>query len=117
MAAEENRDTQTEDISDTTAPSVGPNTVIEREDPEERLARHEQSGKDAMGLDKRREVIGGQYGASFTRQLVTWAIVVCVIVAAAFGLKVLADDLDQPPEKVADEAPWTGNDQKPAELE
>ena len=70
-----------------------------------------------MGLDKRREVVGGQYGASFTRQIVTWAIVVGVIVAAAFGLKTLADDLDQPPKEVADEAPWTGNDQKPTALQ
>jgi hypothetical protein len=117
MAEEEDRDTRTEDISGTTAPSVGPKTVIEKDDPEERLARHEQSDKDAMGLDKRREVIGGQYGASLTRQIVTWAIVAGVVVAAAFGLKILADDLDQPPKEVADQAPWTGNERKPSELQ
>ena len=54
-----------EDLSDTTAPSIGPNTTFEKDDPEERLARHEQSDVDAMGLDKRREVIGGSYSASF----------------------------------------------------
>jgi hypothetical protein len=111
------KDTETEDISETTAPSIGPNTVIEKEDPEERLARHEQSDKDAMGLDKRREVVGGRYSASLTRQVITYAIVVVVVAAAAFGLKVLADDLDQPPAKVADEAPWTGTDRKPPEIQ
>src|SRR5688500_17873824 len=53
-----------ENMSGTTAPSIGPHTTFEREDPEERLARHEQSTEDAMGLDKRRTVVGGQYGAS-----------------------------------------------------
>ena len=43
-----------EDVSDITAPSIGPSTTIEREPPEDRLARHEQSDVDAMGLDKRR---------------------------------------------------------------
>ena len=91
--------------------------MIEKDDPEERLARHEQSDIDAMGLDKRREVVGGRYSASLTRQIVTYAIVVVVASAAAFGLKMLADDLDQPPAKVADEAPWTGNDRKPPPLQ
>ena len=54
-----------------------------------------------MGLDKRREVVGGSYSATLTRQIVTYAIVVVVVVARRFGLKVLADDLDQPPAKVA----------------
>jgi hypothetical protein len=117
MAEEEDGGTQTEDISGTTAPSVGPNTVIEKDDPEERLARHEQSDEDAMGLDKRREVVGGQYSASLTRQIVTYAIVLVVVVGAAFGLKLLVDDLDQPPKRVADEAPWAGNHQRPAPLQ
>ena len=44
------------------APSLGPNTVIEREPVEERLAKHEQSEVDARGLDKRRRVVGQSYG-------------------------------------------------------
>ena len=64
--AEEGRadgSTDEKDVSDITAPSIGPDTTIEREPPEERLAKHEQSDVDAMGLDKRREVVGGSYGA------------------------------------------------------
>ncbi len=70
-----------------------------------------------MGLDKRRQVIGGRYSASATRQIVTYLIVVVVVGAGAFGLKKLADDLDKPPAKVEDQAPWTGSDQKPSELQ
>ena len=106
-------DGKAEDLSDTTAPSIGPNTTFEKDDPEERLARHEQSDVDAMGLDKRREVIGGSYSASFARQVTMYAIVIAVVVGAGIGIKLLADDLDQPPAKVADQAPWTGTDEKP----
>ena len=91
--------------------------MIEKDDPEERLSRHEQSEVDAMGLDKRREVIGGRYSASATRQILTYAIVVLVVAGAAIGIKLLADDLDQPPKQVADEAPWTGTDRKPPPLQ
>jgi hypothetical protein len=115
--ADEPDDDGAEDISDTTAPSIGPNTVIEKDSPEERLAKHEQSDKDAMGLDKRREVIGGNYGASFTKQLLSWIAVVVVAAAAAFGLKLLVDDLDKAPAHPAEKAPWTDSDQKPAPLE
>lgn len=105
------------DVSETTAPSIGPNTVISTEPAEDRLARHDQSDKDAMGLDKRRQVIGGSYSASFARQIVTYAIVVAVVIGAGIGLKALADNLDQPPAKVSDQAPWTGSDKKPAPLQ
>ena len=110
-------DGETVDISETTAPSIGPNTVISTESAETRLARHDQSDTDALGLDKRRQVIGGRYSASPTRQLITYAIVVIVVIGAGFGLKVLADDLDKPPAKVEDQAPWTGNDEKPIPLQ
>ena len=107
----------TEDLSDTTAPSIGPNTTFEKDDPEERLARHEQSDVDAMGLDKRREVIGGNYSASFGRQVMIYAIVVIGVIGAGIGLKALADHLDQPPAHVADQAPWTGTNKKPTPLQ
>jgi hypothetical protein len=106
-----------EDISGTTAPSIGPNTVIEKESPEERLSRHEQSNKDAMGLDKRREVIGGNYNASFGKQVFRWAAVVVVVIAAAFGAKLLVADLDKAPAHAADKAPWSGTDKEPAPLQ
>lgn len=108
---------ETVDISGTTAPSIGPNTVIEKKPPQERLAGHDQSSLDAMGLEKRRQVVGGSYSASVTRQIVTYAIVVAVVVGAGFGLKKLADNLDQPPAHAQDQAPWTGSHKKPTPLQ
>jgi hypothetical protein len=109
--------TETVDISHTTAPSVGPNTIIEREPPEERLARHEPSDVDAIGLDKRREVVGQSYGPSAGRQLTMYGIFLAVVAALVIGGKLLADELDQPPDEVKDEAVWTGNDIAPAPID
>ena len=36
-----------------------------------------------------------------------------VSIGAGIGIKLLADKLDQPPIKVADQAPWTGNHRAP----
>jgi hypothetical protein len=109
--------TETVDISDTPAPSIGPNTTFDKRSAEERLSGHEQSDVDAMGLEKRRQVSGGTYGPTATRQIVTWLIAVVVIGGAAFGLSKLAKTLDEPPSHVKDQAPWTGSNQKPAELQ
>jgi hypothetical protein len=91
-----------EDRSDTTAPSIGPNTAIEREGPEERLARHEQSDVDAMGLDRRRAVIGGSYAASPGRQAALYGGVLAILALLVIGFVLLAGRLDQPPEQPAD---------------
>jgi hypothetical protein len=96
--------------SETPAPSIGPHTEIEHEDPEERLARHEQSDVDAMGLDKRREVVGGSYGPSVARQVTMYGIVVAVVIALGIGFKLLADELDEPPKNYEDAAPWSDPD-------
>jgi len=97
-----------DDVSNITAPSIGPHTKIEKESPQERLARGDQSDTDAMGLDKHREVVGGRYSASPARQITIYALVVAVVIGLGFGFKLLADELDQPPKTVADEAPWAG---------
>lgn len=106
---------KSKDISDTPAPSVGPNTVVEREPPEERLAKHEQSSVDAMGLDKRREVVGGSYGPSVARQVTLYGVFLLVVAALVIGFVILAGELDQPPEKVEDAAPWADPDAKQVE--
>jgi hypothetical protein len=98
------------DISDTPAPSIGPHTVFERDDPEERLARHEQSETDAMGLHKRREVIGGRYSPSLGRQAAMYGIFLAVAAAITIGFIVLAGELDKPPKAYKDEAPWSRAD-------
>jgi hypothetical protein len=98
---------QTVDISDTPAPSIGPHTTFELPPPEERLAGREQSDVDAMGLDKRRAVVGGQYSPPLARQATVYGIVIAVLAALVIGFVVLANKLDQPPDEYADEAPWS----------
>jgi hypothetical protein len=78
--------------------------------PAERLARHEPSDVDAMGLDKRRGVMGQRHGASFARQATVYGAALAVIVAILIGGKIAIDELDQGPEVNADEAPWAQPD-------
>ena len=101
-----------EDLSNTPAPSIGPKTTFTKDTPEERLARHEQSDVDAMGLDKRREVIGGSYSPSIGRQASMYGIFLTVLAAVVIGFILLANKLDQPPDKYKDEAPWSQADAK-----
>lgn len=105
------------DQNEVVAPSVGPNTEIdhERTDPDELAER--TSDVDAMGLDKRREVIGGQYGASLGKQAALYGAAIAVIAAIAIGFILLANKFDQPPDKYADEAPWTNNNTPPAQIQ
>ena len=89
------------------APSLGPNTMIEREPVEERLARHEQSEVDAMGLDKRRSVVGQSYGPSKARQLVVYLVFLAVVAALVVGGIILVNNLDTSVGKdVPHSAPW-----------
>ena len=97
-----------EEAKKVAAPSVGPNTVIEREPVEERLARHEQSEVDAMGLDKRRPVVGQSYGPSKTRQLALYGIFLAVVAALVIGGIILVGKLDTGVGKhVPHSAPWS----------
>jgi hypothetical protein len=100
--------------SEITAPSIGPNTVIEKKPPEERLAKHEQSDVDAMGLDKRRGVVGEKYGASFAKQATVYGVFLVVVVALAIAGKLAVDELDRGPAENEDQAPWTQNDRPPS---
>jgi hypothetical protein len=90
------------------APSLGPKTVIEREPVEERLAKHDQSEVDAMGLDKRRAVVGQSYGPSKARQLGLYGIFLAVVVAVVIGGIFLINHFDTPVGKdIPNSAPWS----------
>jgi hypothetical protein len=80
-------------------------------------AKHEVSEVDAMGLDKRREVVGKSYGPSVARQASMYGIFLAVVAALVIGGKLLADELDQPPDEIKAEAPWTGTDEPPAPID
>jgi hypothetical protein len=101
------------DESQITAPSLGPGTVIEREPVEVRLARHEQSEVDAIGEDKRRQVVGQSYGPSKARQILLYGIFLICVAALFIGGKFLVDSLDTPVGKhVPHTAPWAKQDAK-----
>ena len=111
----ENGETDAEDISGTTAPSIGPNTTIEREPADERLScnadgsfslRSEQSDVDAMGRDKRRQVVGGAYGPTFAKQATLYGGALLITVIVVVGLILLTGELDKAPETNEDKAPW-----------
>lgn len=91
----------------TAAPSIGPNTVIDRKPPEERLDFDKISDTDAMGKDKRREVVGHTYGPTRTRVFGTFAAFIAIVAALTVGFYFLAKELDQPPSENPDVAPWS----------
>lgn len=101
--------------SEITAPSIGPNTVIEREPPEERLDFDKISDTDAMGLDKRRQVVGHSYSAPLSKQLLLYGLFLAFVAALAVGAKLLIDELDAPPAEYADQAPWSQPDARQIE--
>jgi hypothetical protein len=103
--------------SEITAPSIGPNTVIEKAPPEERLDKDKISDVDAMGLDKRRSVVGHSYSASLGKQVVLYGIFLAVLAALVFGGKMLVDEADAPPAEYKDDAPWVGNQSPPDPLQ
>lgn len=69
-----------------------------------------RSELDAMGKDKRRQVIGGTYGPTRTRIFATFATTFAVIAVLVIGFYLLAKELDQPPETNQVEAPWSAPD-------
>jgi hypothetical protein len=67
---------------------------------------HEPSTVDAMGKDKRRQVVGQSYGASRQRQLAYYGIFVAFVVVLFFVASFAISQLDKPPSHVAAQAPW-----------
>jgi hypothetical protein len=96
-----------EDISDTVAPSVGPKSVTFHHPAN---APRENIDLDAMGHDKRRQVVGQSYGASVAKQATIYGIFVAIVVGLLIGGKILVDKADQPPDHVATQALWAQPD-------
>jgi hypothetical protein len=91
-----------EDISDTVAPSIGPHSYIVHHAHE-----HERASRmDAMGLDKRRAVVGESYGPSFGKQARLYGGALAIVAVLVIGFVLLAKELDKSPETFPDEAPW-----------
>lgn len=66
----------------------------------------EPSDLDAMGNDKRRPVIGQQYGATVRKRLLVYGAVVGVILIAVVVFLTVVSGYDNRDQPVEDTAPW-----------
>jgi hypothetical protein len=69
-------------------------------------ARHTPSAVDAMGQDKRRQVVGHSYGPSRRSQVMFFVAVATVLVVVVGGWLTLVAMFDKPPTHFKDSAPW-----------
>ena len=103
-------DEDNNDAGEPAAPSIGAKTEIEHVPPQERLAGVEHSSEDAMGLDKRRGVMGETYGPTRQRVILSFVVFFAIVAALFIGLLFLVNQLDQPPDSNPDKAPWSAPD-------
>jgi hypothetical protein len=90
-----------------TAPSAADIRKLEKFEPSEEAKRHEPSTVDAMGQDKRREVVGHSYGPSARSQIMFFVAVGAVLVVIVGGWLTLVSVFDKPPTDIKDSAPWS----------
>jgi hypothetical protein len=62
---------------------------------------------DAMGEDKRRQVVGHSYGPSTKSQLIFFVAVAALLVIVIGGYALAIAAFDQPPDSNPDAAPWS----------
>jgi hypothetical protein len=70
-------------------------------------ARHTSSAVDAMGQDKRRQVVGHSYGPSRRSQVMFFVAVAAILVVVVGGWLTLVAMFDKPPTHFKDSAPWS----------
>jgi cytoskeletal protein RodZ len=87
---------------------------IEPVEPSEEAKAHEPSHVDAMGHDKRRQVVGHSYGPSRRSQMIFFGIVGAAVVVILGGWTLAVAAFDTAPENYPDKAPWsTASQQSP----
>jgi cobalamin biosynthesis Mg chelatase CobN len=72
---------------------------------------HQPSHEDAMGQDKRRQVVGHSYGPSRRSQVMFFGIVAVVLVVIIGGWTLAVAAFDTAPETYPDKAPWSNTSQ------
>jgi hypothetical protein len=90
-----------------TAPSAANIDDLEKFEASEEAKAHTPSDVDAMGQDKRREVVGHSYGPSRRSQIMFFVAVATVAVVVVGGWLVLVGLFDKPPTHFKDSAPWS----------
>jgi hypothetical protein len=90
-----------------TAPSAANIEDLEKFEASEEAKRHEPSTEDAMGQDKRRQVVGHSYGPTRRSQIMFFVAVAAVAVVVVGGWLVLVGLFDKPPTHFKDSAPWS----------
>jgi hypothetical protein len=100
-----------------TAPSAADIDKLEKFEPSEDAKRHKPSTVDAMGQDKRREVVGHSYGPSKRSQIMFFVAVGAVLVVIIGGWLALVSAFDNPPTEFEDSAPWSKTAASPARAE
>jgi hypothetical protein len=69
-----------------------------------------RSDVDAMGNDKRRQVIGGQYGASVRKRLIVYGVAVGVVIALIIVSLTVVSNVDNKEIALEPTAPWANAD-------
>ena len=82
-------------------------TDDERAREEETSATGTPSDRDAMGQDKRRTVVGGQYGATVRKQLTVYGIFLAVVGLLIIGGLTVVSSIDNRERELVDTGPWT----------
>ena len=90
-----------------TAPSSGDLGGLEKMEASEEAKAHQPSSVDAMGQDKRRQVVGHSYGPSRRSQILFFVAVAALIVLVIGGSLALVSAFDKAPDEFPDKAPWT----------
>jgi hypothetical protein len=90
-----------------TAPSAADISKLHLMEPSEEAKRHQPSAVDAMGHDKRRQVVGHSYGPSRRSQIMFFVAVGVIAVVIVGGWLTLVGLFDNPPTKFTDKAPWS----------
>jgi hypothetical protein len=75
------------------------------------------SDVDAMGRDKRRQVVGHSYGPSRKSQVIFFVAIAALLVIVIGGYALAIAAFDQPPDSNPDEAPWSQTPADPEDAE
>jgi hypothetical protein len=93
-----------------TAPSSPDIDSLEKFEASDEAKAHEPSQVDAMGDEKRRQVVGHSYGPSKRSQIMFFVAVGVILVVIVGGWTLAVAAFDQPPDSNPDKAPWSAAD-------